>query len=92
MLNAILTPVTPEPIAKHNLELYGKVIGWIELNQNGYHAVINARPSEGALLYQGHGETPELAIQNLLDRHERYAAAQLLRISELRNLLLSDEA
>lgn len=93
-MKAILTPAKPEHVTKHNISVDGRgVIGYIEYHERGsYHVVINAGGSEGGGLYQGHGDTPDLAIQQLLERHERYASAQLRRISELREQLLSDEA
>ena len=93
-MNAILTPAKSEIVTKFNLECSGKVVGYIELNEqrvgSRYHIIIDASEHEGGGLYQGHGETPDLAIKNLLERHERYATSQLRRISELRDLLLSD--
>lgn len=91
-MKAIMTPAKPEAVTKFNLECNGTKIGTIEQVEGGkYHVAIKSSGSEGIILYQGHGETPDLAIQQLLDRHERYATAQLQRISELRKLLLSDE-
>lgn len=91
-MKAILTPAKPEPVTKNNIVVNDKAIGYIEYNERGkYHVVIDAHGSEGGGLYQGHGDTPELAIQELLERHDRFATAQLRRIFELRDLLSSDE-
>ncbi len=95
-MKAIMTPVKPNPeiVTKFNLECNGATIGYIELNEREtYHVVIEAGHAEGrVMLYQGHGATPELAIREMLNNHEKYATAQLRRIEELRKLLLSDEA
>ncbi len=89
-MKAILTPAKPEVVTKHNLECDGRVLGYIELNEREtYHVVVEGGHSEGrAILYQGHGATPELAIKEMLDTHEKYATAQLRRIQELREQLL----
>ena len=53
-----------------------------------YHVVVDGTEAEGlSLLHQGHGDTLEAAIAEMLDRGERYAAAQLGRLRELRGLL-----
>jgi len=83
----------PEVATKINLEENGSVIGYIkyrEDRESKYHLVIDASSAEGGGLYQGHGNTPERAIDELLDRHENFALAQLRRIEELRKLLEKD--
>jgi catalase len=92
-MKATLTPAMPENVTCWNLECDGKAVGKIKLNETSgnYHAIIDAMSFEGGGLYQGHGITPELAIRQLLEKHEKYAIAQLRRIEQLRELLLSGE-
>ena len=70
----------------------GKRIGMVILGSTPcrYHLVVEGGPSEGlAALHQGHGDTLDEAITDMLDRGEQYASAQLIRLRELRGLLQS---
>lgn len=88
-MKATLTPAQPEAVKQFNLDVAGIIIGYVKFTaEHKHHVVIDAPAEEGGGLYQGHGDTVELAIQQLLERHEAYAVAQLKRIQELREVLL----
>jgi len=92
-MKVTLSPAQPEAVTKFNLECGGSVIGYVQKNEerNDHHVVINMGNAEGNGLYQGHGATVEAAIMQMLERHERYANAQLRRLAELREMLIGEE-
>ncbi len=81
-----LEPTHPEPASTEKIIVNGVEIGVLTTEDVGKCRVrINAMSNtEGvAMLYQGHGETPEAALQQLITRHRGYARAQLRRVDEL---------
>lgn len=85
-MNITLKPAKPEPVLTEKIILNGVEIGAITReDENSYYRVkIDGGHGEGlAILYQGHGDTPEEAIRALIGKHRNNAQAQLRRMDEL---------
>ena len=93
-MNITLKAAQPEPVTVEKLIVNGVEIGKLEFNPDRkgypYHVIINAKDSEGGGLYQGHGETPEEALHQTLDRHRMYANAQIGRLDALESAIFGN--
>ena len=87
-MNITMTPAARQVVTEWDLMVDGQKIGVLKSEAVGYRVAIDGDGSDGvAMLYQGVGGTPEAAMQNMLDRHERFARGQLRRIEALRGVL-----
>lgn len=83
-----MVPAERQVVTEWDLVAGGQKIGVIKGEENSYRVIIKGDGNDGiAMLYQGTGDTPDAAVSDLLDRHERFARAQLRRLEELRGVL-----
>lgn len=88
-MNITMVPTERQTVTAWDLVAGGQKIGVIKGEESNYRVVIQGDGNDGiAMLYQGTGGTPEAAVSDLLDRHERFARAQLRRIEALRGVLV----